>query len=90
MAGPEATEEREANKRLKALGWLCEKVKGYRNGWPDRLYIRQGRVVFAEWKRPDDTAGPNPQQSLRHAEIRAAGGEVFVFRTWQEAVRVLK
>lgn len=88
MAGVEATEERAANVSAKARGWLCEKVKGYRNGWPDRLYVKAGRHIWVEWKAPGKD--PTPQQALRHDEIRAAGGEVYVWRHRSEAARVLR
>lgn len=88
MAGPEATEERAANKIAKERGWLCEKVQGYRNGWPDRLYVKNGRHVWVEWKR--DNKDPTEQQELRHKEMREAGMEVYVWRHRSEARAVLR
>lgn len=88
MAGPEATEERAANKIAERRGWLCEKVQGYRNGWPDRLYVKAGRHVWVEWKR--DGKPPTPQQALRHDEMREAGMEVHVWHNRRDALAVLR
>lgn len=91
MAGAESTEEREANKAAKKRGWIAEKLQSLsRNGWPDRFYLKDGRHIFVEWKNPDDMSEPTEQQAKRHREIRAAGGEVYVWRTRQEAARVLR
>lgn len=60
-----------------ACGWVTIKIeRGQLNGWPDRLYLRGGRAVFIEYKAPGKK--PTRQQLLRHAEIRAAGFEIYV------------
>lgn len=59
-------------------GWLCQKlVSQTAKGWPDRYFLRKGRTVFCEFKRPGEE--PNAQQLLRHKEIRDHGGEVVWF-----------
>jgi hypothetical protein len=69
-------------------GWFVEKIeKTSRGGFPDRFYARGGRVVLVEWKRPGGRL--SAQQQLRHQELRAAGVEVHVVYTIEEANRVL-
>jgi hypothetical protein len=73
----------------KANGWLVEKIiRTGRNGFPDRFYAKAGRVVLIEWKRPRRRVGK--QQYLRHAELRAAGVEVYVVHSLSEAELVLR
>lgn len=65
-------------------GWLCEKVVSLsRRGWPDRLCMRNGRIVFCEFKRGGET--PTVQQLKRHMDIRKAGGEVVWFDNLEAA-----
>ncbi len=81
--------EKVVEKEIKALairlGWLCWKfVSPGLRGVPDRIFIRDGRVVFIEVKRPGET--PNDQQTLRHMELRVAGCEVY----WVDNVRAAR
>ena len=70
-------------------GWLFEKVVSQsRKGWPDRLAIRNGRVVFVEFKKPGEE--PTAQQYKRHQEIRDHGGEVVWFNTLEAAKAFFK
>lgn len=70
-------------------GWICEKVVSLsRKGWPDRLFIRKGRVVFCELKRPGEE--PNAQQAKRHRELIAAGAEVVWFDNLEAAKAFFK
>lgn len=76
--------ERRDRDAAKADGWLVYKVQavGVR-GFPDRFYAKDGRIILMEWKRPGGTVDPN--QVLRHAELRAAGVEVHVVDSLEQA-----
>ena len=66
-----------ACERAEEAGWLVRKVQwvGRRNA-PDRLFAKDGRVVFIEFKRP---GGKLLRGQPREIEaFRAAGVEVFV------------
>lgn len=61
-----------------------------RAGWPDLTLLRE-RIVYAECKRDFD-GRLSPEQEQRIAQIRAAGGEVYVWwlpRDLPEVARVL-
>lgn len=58
-----------------------------RNGFPDRFYAKDGRVVLMEWKK--DGKEPDAQQAKRHRELRSAGVEVHVVHSIEEANKVL-
>lgn len=81
--------EKPVVKWAKANGWFVEKVmRCGRNGFPDRFFAKNGRVVLIEFKAPGRK--PSPQQLLRHAELRAAGVEVHVIDNVEEGIRVLR
>ena len=66
-------------------GWFQAKVeKCNRRGFPDRLFIRNGVVVFIEIKRPGEA--PTRQQLRRHAEMRSHGAKVH----WVDNLEVAK
>ena len=71
-------------------GWFCEKTEGKsKNGFPDFMFIRKGRVVFVEFKRDPDEE-PTTQQKRRHRQMREHGAEVHVidnFETFCELFR---
>lgn len=88
-------EERESEIEQAAMdyaewrGWWQVKImRASRNGVPDRVLIRAGRVIFIEFKR--DGEEPTPQQIKRHAEMRAHGAEVFVCDNLADAKRILR
>ena len=57
-------------------GWLVRKIKWLgRRGAPDRMYMKEGRVVFVEFKREKKV--PTAQQNREHNRLRAAGCEVI-------------
>ena len=74
--------------RAAFLGCVCLKlnVRG-RVGWPDRLFLFRGKVLFIEFKR----LGENPTliQQYVHAEIRAHGVPVEVVDNVGDAGRIL-
>jgi hypothetical protein len=69
-------------------GWLVRKLKwiGRRNA-PDRLFIKQGRVVFIEFKRPGATA--RQTQSRELDRLLAAGAEAHVVDNPLRALDIL-
>lgn len=69
-------------------GCACLKlnVKG-RVGWPDRLFIFHGKVLFIEFKRLGEK--PTLIQQYVHAEIRAHGVPVEVVDNVGDAGRVI-
>lgn len=83
---PEGVLKDAARKVAKANGLLFVQVesKGI-NGWPDTeagKYPKGSGMCLIEWKTP--TGVLSMQQERRHAEIRAAGGEVHVCRSVDE------
>lgn len=63
--------------RLRRNGWLvCKVLQTTLNGWPDLLAIKNGLTVYIEVKRKGEQ--PRPLQLLRHRQIIAAGGMVYV------------
>ena len=64
-------------KHARATGWLAWKMKiEGRNGCPDMLFMKNGRVIFCEFKSPNGRL--SVQQQLRIAELKAHGIEVYV------------
>ena len=71
-----AIEER-VQKFAQSRGWLVRKLQWIgRTGAPDRLYMRRGRMVFAEFKQAGKE--PDPKQAREHKRVRDVGAEVVV------------
>jgi len=72
----------------KSRGWYADKImRTGRRGFPDHFFLRQGRVILIEFKRPGEV--PEPHQLKRHREIREHGGEVFVVDSLEVAREIL-
>jgi hypothetical protein len=97
----EADVEGKDRKLARAAGWFVEKImKAGRDGFPDRFYARareqdicphcmRGRIILIEWKRPGRADnGTSDIQDIRIAELRAAGVEVHVVDSLEEAIRI--
>ncbi len=85
----ESAIERPAHEFAKSRGWFAEKImRTGRRGFPDHIFIRNGRIIFIEFKRPGEV--PQPQQSKRHREMRCYGAEVFVIDNLDDAYEVLR
>lgn len=77
MSHLESAIEKDVADYAKRRGWLGVKLMRCNvNGWPDRMFIRKGRVIFIEFKQLGEE--PKEQQAKRHREIRAQSIEVFV------------
>lgn len=85
----ESVIEHDSMKYAERMGWWEVKLmKCSKNGMPDRLLMRNGRVIFIEFKRPGEE--PDKQQRKRHAEIRAHKIEVYVVDRVDDAVEILR
>lgn len=61
-------------------GWLVRKVAWIgRTGAPDRLFLRDGRHVWVEFKRKGGTA--TLRQKREHKRMRQHGAEVYVINS---------
>ena len=69
--------ERHTKKYAESLGWLCYKFKtpGQR-GVPDRIFIRNGMIIFVEFKREGKT--PTDLQKEVIGQLIEHGCRVFV------------
>ena len=81
--------ERDICNYAEQRGWLQFKtVTPGKKGFPDRLFLRKGMYVHIEVKKYGET--PNPQQDLRHRELRQAGAKVHWVDTFEKAVAILR
>jgi len=85
----EASIEGKVVKAAQDAGWFVRKLSWIgRVGAPDRLFIRDGRVVFIEFKRPG-RGRLSPRQKAELERMAAAGAEVHVIDDADHAFRVL-
>ena len=80
MSAPEHEIEAYLQRRCAELDVLCLKfIVPSLNGYPDRLLVRDGTVVFVELKRPGGK--PRKLQAVRIAELASCGANVEVCDT---------
>lgn len=74
--------------KAEAAGWIVRKVRwiGRRNCM-DRFFLKDGRIVLIEMKRPGEM--PNKNQQREIDLFKAAGAEVYVCDNHLAALRVL-
>lgn len=78
-----------AKQYAKARGWFtCKLMKCDINAMPDDLFIRNGQVIFIEFKRPGEDA--TEQQKKRHKQIRKHGIPVHVVDDLDQAKAILR
>ena len=81
--------ERPSKDFAKHRGWfVCKLMKCDINGMPDDLFIRNGQVMFIEFKAPGEQ--PTPQQVRRHKQIRQHGIPVHVCDSLEDARELLR
>ncbi len=75
--------------KAEAAGWIVRKVRwiGRRNCM-DRFFLKDGRIVLIEMKKPGEK--PNPNQQREIDLFIAAGAEVHVCDNHLAALRVLE
>lgn len=73
----ESTIEAKICRHAKQNGWLVYKFSspGTR-GVPDRIFIKNGRLIFVEFKSSDGEL--TPLQNLQIEKLKKAGMEVYV------------
>jgi len=72
----------------RAAGWFVAKLDFVETrGAPDRMFIKDGRVVFIEFKRPGGRLSGIQKKMIR--QLEAVGAEVHVAYSTPEAMRVL-
>lgn len=80
--------EAKATALAKKAGWLCFKfVSPSQRGVPDRIFIKDGRVVFIEFKAPGKKPTQLQAQTIR--KMQAEGCEVYVCDSIESAVDAL-
>ena len=85
----EATIEAKVCAYARNAGWLVYKFKSENNrGVPDRLFIRNGRVVFLEIKQPGKQPTPGQYRELK--KLNEAGVEAYWVDNLEDAIRILQ
>lgn len=74
--------------KAESTGWIVRKLKwvGRRNGM-DRFFLKDGRIVLIEFKRPDGK--PRATQQREIDLFQSAGAEVYVIDNPLTALRIL-
>ena len=86
--GPEYNIEMTVCKKAEAAGWLIRKLQWIgRRGAPDRVFIKDGRLVLIEFKRPGKE--PIGQQRREFNRIKAAYPETYWTDNVAEALDIL-
>lgn len=83
--------KRQVKDYLNIRGWfnfhILQGLGAYR-GIPDRIAIKDGRVLFLEMKGPGKTQSDH--QKKFQADIKRAGGEYYVVRSLEEIMKILE
>ena len=58
----------------KAMGWIVHKLEGG-TGEPDKIYTKEGRVFYVEWKKPGGAVRDG--QLAWETKIKASGTPHF-------------
>ena len=72
-------------RHVEAQGGVCKKfMPDYARGWPDRIVVLPGVLVWVETKRPVD-GRLSPGQLVAHEDLRRLGQRVEVVWTKEQA-----
>tara|TARA_R110000782_G_C14807783_1_gene412475 strand:- start:2342 stop:2614 length:273 start_codon:yes stop_codon:yes gene_type:complete len=84
----ESAIQKDSIKAAKELGWYSFKVLStLQRGLPDCCFIKDGDVVFIEFKT--DKGKLSPMQVKIHKKFKEHGVTVYVSRSKEETIRVL-
>ena len=71
-------------------GWYVRKVRAVgTTGFPDRLFIKEGVVIFIEFKDPGSGNTASKRQELEMRKLRRAGVEAYVCDNWNRFLEIL-
>lgn len=74
-----------------AAGWFVRKVQWPgRKGAPDRVFIKDGRTVWIEFKRPDGKGNLARIQGRNRKDMADAGAEIYVVESYAHAREILR
>lgn len=80
--------ELEVCNKAEMAGWLVRKVSWQgRRGAPDRVFIKDGRLVLIEFKRPGEE--PVGQQLREFNRIKSAYSETYWVDNVVDALKIL-
>ncbi len=85
--GPEAKLERTCRKIAIDAGWLSFKFES-EGGLPDRILIRDGVVIFVEFKAPK-TGRLSKLQQMQIKRMLEHGAEVHVIDNVEDFLRII-
>jgi hypothetical protein len=75
---PESNFEQKWSKKAAARGWMPVKIiQASMNGLPDRMYLKDGKVFFIEFKAKNGKL--RDLQRYRIEQLRKKGFHCFVF-----------
>jgi len=85
----ESKEKAKCKKKLESWGWMVlHIIQSNQNGITDTILIRDGRIVFVEFKKVGKNIVPEGLQEYRHKKLREKGFEVIVAWGMDELVHL--
>jgi Holliday junction resolvase len=72
----------------KKQGFIVEKFCPKTNGYPDRIFLKNGCVFFIEFKAKGKT--PTKLQNHRIETLKASGFDVFVVDNVDEGIKIVQ
>jgi len=83
--------EKASVKAAEQRGWLSYKFSSPAcRGVPDRIFIKNGRAVFIEYKREGGAYKVTALQEYTHNKMREHGAEVHVCRSVEDTIKALE
>ena len=82
---------RQIRAALERIGWLVIDFSACGRGIPDLYAFKAGRSVWLELKdgdKPPSARILTPDQERLHARLRAAGAEIHILTSIEEAIRL--
>lgn len=75
--------ERTFCRKMARRGWMNLKIKNSL-GWPDRMFLKDGKVIFVEFKRPNG-GKLSKRQTLGLVELQVAGFNAVATNSAEDA-----